>query len=72
MREAFGKAAADRIGNSHEYNGNFLGLVGKRVDNGRSLTENCIGLQTDQFFCQGSDPIRITGTPPKLDTEIAA
>jgi hypothetical protein len=35
------------------------------------MTEDHVGSQIDQLFCEFSDPIRITGGPAKFDPEIA-
>ena len=35
-------------------------------------TEDRVGSQIDQLFCERLDPIRITGAPAKFDPEIAA
>jgi hypothetical protein len=41
-------------------------------DRGRAHTEDRIGPQIDQFFCQRPHPIRISGAPAKFDPEITA
>src|SRR4249920_183111 len=58
---------------------NTMGIVlvcprfaGKGGDHGRGHTQDCIGPQIDQLFCQSPHPIRITGAPAKFDPEIAA
>src|SRR5271154_353790 len=72
MREARSKAVADWIEHQHEHNRKRLRLAGKRADHGRGLTEDRVGSQIDQLFCQRPEPTRITSAPPKFDPEIAA
>src|SRR5215475_8048408 len=72
MRKVRSEAAADRIGYAREHDRNYLRLAGKGADYGRGHTEDRIGPQVDQFFCQSPHPIRIIGAPAKFDPEIAA
>ena len=39
---------------------------------GRSLTDDGVGSQTDQFFCECPHLVRITGAPANFDPELAA
>jgi hypothetical protein len=71
MREVCCEAATDRIERDREHDWNCLRLAGKGVDYDRVMTEDHVGSQIDQLFCEFSDPIRITGAPAKFDPEIA-
>src|SRR6266700_40699 len=55
-----------------ENDGNCPRLASKGADHGRVRTEDRIGPQIDQLFCQRPHSIRITGNPAKFDPEIAA
>src|SRR6516225_6290905 len=72
MRKVRSKAAADRIGHAREHDGNCTRLAGKHADRGCALTEDRVGPQIDQLFCERSDLIRISGAPAKFDPEITA
>src|SRR5271170_1894840 len=72
MREGGGEATADRIGHDGKHNRNCPCLASKCAGHGSGLTEDCVGSQIDQLFCEGPDPIRFTGAPAKFDPEIAA
>src|SRR5260370_37559751 len=72
MRKVRSEAAADRIGHAREHDGNCPRLAGKHADRGCALTEDYVGPQIDQLFCEGPGPIRISGAPAKFDPEIAA
>src|SRR6516162_8972087 len=70
MRETRKKAA--RVGDDYEYGRNCPRLAGKGADHRRGCTEDRVGSQIDQFFCEGLYPIRISGAPAKFDPKIAA
>src|SRR6266567_4256212 len=72
MRKVRSEATADRIRYACEHDGNCPCLVGKGADHGRGHTEDRIGPQIDQLFCQHPHLIRVTGAPAKFDPEIAA
>src|SRR5260370_6530529 len=72
LRKVRSEGAADRIRYAREHDRNCLRLAGKGADYGRGRTEDRIGLQIDQLFCQSLHPIRIIGAPAKFDLEIAA
>src|SRR5215467_7194717 len=72
MRKVRREAAADRIGHAREHDGNCARLAGKHADRGCAHTEDCVGPQIDQLFCERSVLIRISGAPAKFDPEIAA
>src|SRR5215469_5981422 len=57
---------------TREHDGNCARLVGKRADRGCAHTEDRVGPQIDQLFCERSVLIRISGAPAKFDPEIAA
>src|SRR5262245_10941098 len=72
MRETRNKAAANRIGDECEHERNCPRLAGKGAGRWRGYTEDRVGSQIDQFFCEGLYPIRISGAPAKFDPKIAA
>src|SRR5262249_10190511 len=47
-------------------------LAGKGAGRWRGYTEDRVGSQINQFFCEGLYPIRISGAPAKFDPKIAA
>src|SRR5262249_62021045 len=72
MRETRKKAAANRVGDDCEHGRNCPRLAGKGADHWRSHTEDRVGSQIDQFFCEGLYPIRIRGAPAEFDPKFAA
>src|SRR5262249_24872803 len=72
MRKVRSEAAADRIRYACEHDRNRLRLAGKGAGCGRGHTEDRIGPQIDQFFCQSPYPIRIIGAPLIGSLDVAA
>src|SRR5262249_49637502 len=60
------------VGDIHEYDGNCLRLSNKGGNYGSALTDDHIGPQIDQFFCERPDFIRITSGPANFGSKIAA
>jgi hypothetical protein len=60
-----------RIGYGHDHDGNCLRLADKNLSK-RGHTEDCVGSQIDQLFCECFHPIRIIAGLAKFDLKIAA
>jgi hypothetical protein len=71
-REASDEATAYRVGYVCEYNRNCLRFSNKGNNYGSALTDDYIGSQIDQLFCESPNPVRITVAPARFDPEIAA
>src|SRR6185312_6491533 len=70
--EARDEATGNRVGYVRDHDGNCMRLADKRASHGRGHTEDCVGSQIDQLFCECLHLIRIIAGPAKLDPEIVA
>jgi hypothetical protein len=72
VRKARDEAIADRIGCGREHDWNCPRLASKGDRLRRATAEDRVWSQIDQLFCERSHPIRTTGAPTNLNSEIAA
>src|SRR5262249_16142695 len=71
-REARHEAAADRIGNSRENNGNGSRLLQQRRSGGGVMRENKVGLQCDELLRIPSHRLRVEPGPANFYPNIVA
>ena len=72
MRKARDEAAADRIGNVRENDGDGARLLQHRRSGGCVCRKNEIGLQCDEFFRKSLYRLHVGRRPTGVDPEVAA